>query len=125
RARGHLAARLQDQAAGACQDVRLVHQRDAPPAARLGELEGVLDDPLAAFAGDDADRLGRAALLVDVVLDARVETLGVLADHYQVDAGVPRLHAGEAARRPHVGVEVELLAQGDVHAAEAFAARRR
>ena len=72
--------------------------------------------------GDDLDRLGRVA--PDHVLDAGVEVLGVLPHDDQIDALVPRPDTGDAHRRTEVRVEVELLAQGDVHAAEARADRR-
>ena len=105
----HLASSLQEESAGGLEDVRFVHQRDQTPSARLRILEGILDDPLAPLAGDDADRFRGAALLVDVVLDARVEPLRVLADDHQVDARVARLDAGEGPRRAHVRVQVEFL----------------
>ena len=72
--------------------------------------------------GDDLDGLG--GVLAHHVLDARVEVLGVLAHDDQVDVLVARAHAGDGHGRPQVGVEVELLAQGHVHAAEAGAHRR-
>ena len=53
----------------------------------------------------------------DLVLDAAVEALGVLADDDQVDVLVARLDARQGPHRPHGGVEVELLAQLDVDAA--------
>ena len=114
-------ARLEEQAARALEDVRLVHQRQPPALVLLHVVEGVLDDPLAPLAGDDRDALGGRALVVDVVLDAGIEALRVLADHHQIDAAVSRLDAGEAPCRAHVRVEIELLAQRDVRAAIALA----
>src|SRR3972149_1575527 len=59
------------------------------------------------------------------VLDARVEVLDVLAhdDHVHALAGIARRHAGQLACGPHVGVRLEELAQGDVGALLAGAAR--
>ena len=57
------------------------------------------------------------------VLDAGVEVLGVLAHDHQVDALVAAPHSLDGARRAQAGVEVELLAQGDVDAAKAGADR--
>ena len=54
-----------------------------------------------------------------------VEILGVLADDDQVDAGEAARHARQVPDRPQVGVEIERLAQADVHAREALADRRR
>ena len=102
-----------------------MHQRQPPALVLLHVVEGVLDDPLAPLAGDDRDALGGRALVVDVVLDAGIEALRVLADHHQIDAAVSRLDAGEAPCRSHVRVEIELLAQRDVRAAIALADGRR
>ena len=60
-----------------------------------------------------------------LVLDAGVEVLGVLADDDQVDVLEARAHAGVALARAHLRVHVELLAERDVHRAEAAADRRR
>src|SRR5438132_746059 len=100
---------------------------DTPLPAMAGAhvVEGVLDDPLAPLAGDDGDALGGVVVVVDVMLDAGIQALGVLADDDEVDSAVARLDAGEAAGGANVGVEVELLAEGHVGAAVAFAHRRR
>ena len=58
-------------------------------------------------------------------LDARVEVLGVLADDHEVDAVVARADARVGLAGPQAGVEPELVAQRDVHRAEAGADRRR
>ena len=70
-------------------------QRDllAPVAARV--LERVRDDALGAEPRDDRDRLGGGAARIDVVLDAGVDVLGVLADDDEVDVVV----AATARRR--------------------------
>ena len=56
----------------------------------------------------------------DLVLEAGVEILGVLADDDQVDALEPRVDAGQVPHRPQVRVEIERLAQPDVDAREAL-----
>jgi hypothetical protein len=48
------------------------------------------------------------------VLNARVLALSILSDDHDVDVVIRGLDAGDGARRPHVGVEVELLAQRQV-----------
>src|SRR2546426_1801113 len=58
---------------------------------------------------------------VDVELDPRVEVLDVFADDDKVDVPARRGHTGVCLRRPEIRVEVELLAQRDVHRAEAGA----
>ena len=76
---------------------------------------------------DALDHRLHLALLrrVDVELDARVEILDVLADHHEVDVAARRGHAGVGLRGPEIRVEVELLAQRDVHRAEAGPELRR
>ena len=90
-----------------------------PCAARV--VEGEAHDALAGGAGDDLDGLGGVG--AHHVLDAGVEVLGVLAHDHQVDALVAAPHPLDGARRAQAGVEVELLAQGDVDAAKAGADR--
>ena len=66
---------------------------------------------------------GRAGL----AFDAGVHVFGVLAedDHVHSSGSLDRAgDAGVLAHRPHAGVQVEHLAQGDVQAAEAAADRR-
>ena len=91
-----------------------------------GVLEGVADDPLAAGAGDDRHRLGHGARVVadlHEVLDPDVEPLEVLAHQHDVHVLEPA--AGhDRPRRAHVGEQLELLAEPDVHRAEPGADRR-
>ncbi len=61
----------------------------------------------------------------DLVLQARVQVLGVLADDHQVHAVVPGLHRRNVPDRPQVDEQVERLAQPDVDAGESAADRRR
>src|ERR671938_2062111 len=69
---------------------------------------------------DPADQLFRL-LRPLLVLDPGVEVLGVLADDDEVDVLEARAHAGIALAGAHLRVEVEALAEGDVHRAEAAA----
>ena len=67
-------------------------------------------------------RLRRASL----VLDAGIHILGVLAkDHHIHQLGVTQRagHTGEPTDRPDAGVQIEILAQRHVQAAEAAADR--
>ena len=69
------------------------------------------------------DGLRRVA--AGLVLDARVQVLGVLAHDHDVDVVVARADAGVVLARAHAGVELELMPERDVHGAEARADRRR
>ena len=81
-----------------------------------GQLEGVADHLLRALPADHLEALANVGR--DHVLDPGVQVLDVLADDHQVHAlaGVAGRHAGQLASRPHVGVRLEQLAQGDVGA---------
>src|SRR5690606_33912199 len=59
------------------------------------------------------------------VLDAGVEALGVLAVEDEVEPAEGGVRVGEGLGRAHVRVEVEVLAEPDVGAAEAAADGRR
>ena len=63
-------------------------ERDLLAAVLPRVLERVHDHALAAELRDDRDRLGGGAPRIDVVLDARVQVLGVLAHDHEVDVGV-------------------------------------
>src|SRR4029450_5866970 len=56
-------------------------------------------------------------------LDPCVEVLGVFPDHYEVHLGMPGWDAGKGECWPDRSEEVELLAEGHVHASEARADR--
>ena len=60
----------------------------------------------------------------DLVLEARIQILGVLPDDDQIDVLETARDAWQVLDGPQVGVEVERLAQADVHAREALADRR-
>jgi hypothetical protein len=73
---------------------------------------------------DPLDQLARLVASMRV-LDPGVEVLRVLPDHDEVDVVEAGAHPLVALARPHLGVEVEALAQGDVHRPEADADGRR
>ena len=116
-------ADAQEEPVGALHDVGLVHRGDLAAAVRARVLEGEAHDALAALARDDLDALG--GVVADHVLDAGVEVLGVLAHDDEVDVVEAAAHALHRLGRAQAGVQVELLAQRHVDAAEARADRRR
>ena len=137
-----LAGDLEPEPVRELHDVRLVHGRHLAAAEPARVVERELDDPARAFDGDRLDRdprvVGQLAAVVadplgqlrrlcraDLVLDARVEILGRLADDHEVDVLVARPDSGIALARPHLSVQVEALAERDVDRAEAAADRGR
>ena len=72
--------------------------------------------------GDDLQALDYARH--DLVLEAGVKALRVFANDDEVDAGIPGRNMGQVLDRTEVGVELELLAQGNVDTGEAAADRR-
>src|SRR6185369_10067935 len=112
---------VEEQAVRVLEDVGLVHERDALALVAAGELERVAHDALRAVARDHRDRLRRHPPRPDVVLDARVDVLGVLAHHDEVDVVVAARHARDGAHRPHVGEEIEVLPERHVDRAVALA----
>lgn len=100
-------------------NVRLVHHGDLLAVVVLGVLEGVLGHTLGGFLGDQLDALNDA--VDDLVLDAGVLALGVLTDGDHVHIVVQRLVALETAAGTHVGVQIELLAQGQIQRPMALA----
>ena len=61
----------------------------------------------------------------DLVLEAGVEILGVLADDDQIDVGEACVHTGNVPHGPEVRVQIQRLPQADVDARESFRDRRR
>jgi len=83
-------------------------------------LERVAHDSLAPRAGDDGHGLGHGPRVVadlHEVLDANVQAFEVLAHQHDVHVLEPAARH-ERTRRPHVGEQLERLAQPDVHRAE-------
>ena len=93
-------------------DGGLVHDADLGAADRLGVLEGVSQHALASLAGDELDALHDT--VDNDVLDARVFTLGVLADQDSVDIVVGGLVASNRAAGSQVGEKVEGASQSQV-----------
>lgn len=118
---GDLASHVEEEAVGHLHDGGLVHDADLLAADGLGVLEGVPEDALAGLARDELDALHDA--VDDDVLNARVFTLGVLADEDGVDVVVRRLVAGDGSAGAEVGEEVECSAQGQVKGDVALANR--
>ncbi len=88
----------------------------------LRVAERKLGDPGRRPLGDDFQALDNARH--DLVLEARVEVLGVLAHDDEIDPLAPGRHAGQVPHRPQVRVQIERLAQPDVDAREALPDRR-
>ena len=59
------------------------------------------------------------------MLDARIQSLSVLAHHDQIDIGILGGNARQINNRPEVGEQFELLAQGHVDAGKSAAHRSR
>src|SRR5581483_9404452 len=120
-------------------DVRLVDGRDLPAAVLARPLERELEDAPRTCDGDRLDRdpgvapAQRAALRLDprdqllrvgralLVLDARVEILGVLAHDHEVDVAETRANTRVRLARADLRVHVEGLPEPDVHRPEASA----
>lgn len=111
---GDLVEGAAEQTVGQLHDVGLVDAGDLGAAVGEGEAEGELGDALRLCAGDDLERLDDAGDAL--VLEARVLSLGVLADDAQVDVLVAGLVAGDVLDQADAGVDVELLAHGHVEA---------
>ena len=109
---GDLLASVAEETVGELHDVGLVDAGDLLAVVGEGEGKGELGDALRLGTGDDLERLDDA---VDrLVLQARVFTLGVLTDDAQVDVLVAGVVAGDVLDQDDGGVDVELLAEGDV-----------
>ncbi len=134
---------LEEQPVRVLHDVRLRHAVDGAPALCACVVEREANDPLRGFRAHGLDR--EAGLRVQLLrlqpaerrdqllrrlasrfeLDAGIEVFGVLADDDHVDGLVSGAHAGIGLARPQAGVEVQLVAERDVHGAEPRADRRR
>ena len=121
---GDFTCHFEEQAGGRFEDVRLVDDGDLLAPFLTGQLEGKLDDALGPFAGDDAHRLGTLVVIAALLTCTRVHPFGVFTHRDDVDVVVTASGALEGDDRTHVGVEVELLAQGDVDGGKTAADRR-
>ena len=102
---GDIAGGVEEETVGHLHDGGLVDDADLLAADLLGVLEGESQDTLAGLPGDQLDALDDT--VDDDVLDARVFTLGVLANQDGVNVVVCGLVAGDGPAWPQVGEEVE------------------
>jgi len=101
-----------EETIGQLHDVGLVNAGNLLPVVGESEAEGELGDTLGLGAGDDLEGLDHA--LDRLVLEAGVLALGVLTDDAEVDVLVAGVVSGDVLDQGDRGVDVELLAQGDV-----------
>ena len=104
-------------------DVGLVDAGNLGAAVGEGKGKGEAGNALRLGAGDNLERLDDAGDAL--VLEARVLALGVLTDDAQVDVLVAGIVAGNVLDEGDAGVNVKLLAHGDVEALVAGAADGR
>jgi hypothetical protein len=85
--------------------------------------EGELGDPGRGARGDDLQALHHAGH--DFMFEAGVEVLGVLAHDHEIDRAEASRRMRQRPDRAEVRVEIQRLAQADVHAGETGRDRRR
>jgi hypothetical protein len=112
---------LEEQAVAHLHDVGLVNRRHLLAPVRRAYSKANLRDARRALLRDDLQALDDAGN--DLVLEPGIEVLGVLAHDDQIDAW-NRAARRQVPHRPEIRVEVERLAQADVHAREPVADRR-
>ena len=117
--RGDLAEGAQEQAVGQLHDVGLVDCRDLFAAVFAGIVKCKAADLLARGAGDELDAVGD--LVVQHILDALVEILGVLAHDDKVHIVKAGRYARQRVHRAQVCIGGKALAQLHIDAAEALA----
>ncbi len=120
----YFAAAAQEQPIGQLHDVGLVDGGHLLAPGFLGELERIFGDTDGRHARDHFQAGDH--VLHHLMLQARVQVLGVFAEDHHVDLHVveARLQARQGMHRPHVGVKIEMLAQRHVDALESSADRR-
>jgi hypothetical protein len=101
-----------EETVGQLHDVGLVDTGDLLAVVGEGEAEGELGNALGLGASDNLQGLDDA--LDGLVLQTGVLTLGVLTDDAHVDILVAGVVAGDVLDQGDRGVDVELLAEGDV-----------
>ena len=117
--RGDLAEGAQEQAVGQLHDVGLVDCRDLFAPVFAGIVKCKAADLLARGAGDELDAVGD--LVVQHILDALVEILGVLAHDDKVHIVKAGRYARQRVHRAQVCIGGKALAQLHIDAAEALA----
>ena len=116
-----LASDFEEESGELLEDVRLVDDGDLLAAVRSGVVESEATDALHGVARVDADGHGSHVVRPHPMFHLCVEAFGVLAYGDDVQTGVA---TGDAVKRDggaEVGVEIELLAHGDVDTAETLA----
>ena len=103
-----------EETVGKLHDVGLVDAGDLLAAVHESKLKGELGNALRLGAGDDLEGLNDAGHAL--VLETAVLALGVLADDAEVNVVVASLEAGDVLDEGNGGIDVELLAEGDVEA---------
>ena len=98
-----------------------MHRRDLFAAVLLRVVKGKAADFLARGAGNQLDAVGH--LVIDHILDALVQILGVLAHNDKVNVVKPGGYARQRVHRAQIGIGREPLAQLHIDAAEALADR--
>lgn len=102
---GNLLARGQEETIRQLHDVGLVDGSDTVAASVLGVVESIAGAAVGSFLGDQLDGLDNA--INDLVLNAGVLSLSVLADENGVDVVVGSLEANNRLAGTNVGVQVE------------------
>jgi len=111
---GDLVESASEKTIGKLHDVGLVDTSNLLALVGLGKVKGETGNALRLLAGDDLERLDDAGYAL--VLEAGVLALGVLTDDAHVNTVVARLVAGDVLDHADGGVDVEVLAHGDVEA---------
>ncbi len=104
----------EEEAVGHLHDIGFVHAMNflAPPLPRIFERES--RHPRGRFFGDDLQALDDARH--HLMLQPRVQVLGVFANDYQINVLESGFHALEIFHWPHVSVEVQRLPQAHIDA---------
>src|SRR5207245_7026499 len=94
-------------------------KRDTPATLMPGQIEGKTDNSIRRRLGYDSQALDHARN--HDVLQARVQTLRVLADDHQIDVPIRHHDARQRSHRPHAGEKIQLLAQANIDRAKPLA----
>lgn len=107
---GNLLARGQEETIGQLHDVGLVDSGDTVATGLLGIVEGIASATVGGILGDQLDGLDNT--IDDLVLNARVLSLGVLADEDGVNVVVGGLESNNRLAGADVSVQVEGTKEG-------------
>src|ERR1041385_7406249 len=113
---GDVAGTAQEQAIGELHDVGLVDAVHAPALVLPCVFESKAGDTRRSDLGDDLQALDDARN--HLMLDARIQTFGILADDDEVHIGIAGSDVRKIANGPEVCVKREALAEGYVNAGE-------